>query len=418
MTVYTCFSLKWESTIRHPLFEESLIFRLLICVYIFAFLCFLFIAGQFFDRFCYRLLQDDTNPLNLFLFSTIPLLLLDFVLKFFFKKADIQFLTMRRFPNSTKSIRFYFVVKELINFWNYYLLIFFFSFLTTNVYQYSGLPITIGAFVALYFSQLLISQCINHLKRISSSVSAPFLLNDSSLSLLSKSNLWNYISLTIKMIVRSPRMRQYFFSFLFLSVAFIYLISKQVVEFPFPIRLVYLLFYFTAFPMLFNQALFSAEAAFFDHLMMTPNFQKMLLAKYVICLFFSIVSFFVLLFVIPIDWKFFIGLLAMLFYAMGTVTLFSFSSILFVSTKLDLFGSYSKMLKNPPSVQSFYVFVTFALSIALVILISHIFSPQVAVWFMFITGVVSILFSNPWFSYLYRCFRPNKYEKMEIFRIQ
>jgi hypothetical protein len=111
-------------------------------------------------------------------------------------------------------------------------------------------------------------------------------------------------------------------------------------------------------------------------------------------------------------------LTATFLFCSGIVTLLSFSSILFVTTKIDLFGAHYKMLTNPPSVQSLYVFLVYAFSIALVILLAFVFSPLVAVWFMFVSGVISILFSNVWFNYLYRCFYPNKYEKMEIFRIQ
>jgi hypothetical protein len=111
-------------------------------------------------------------------------------------------------------------------------------------------------------------------------------------------------------------------------------------------------------------------------------------------------------------------LIAILFFCIGSITLLSFCSILFVSTKLDLFGSHYKMLTNPPSVQSFVILLVYVFSIAIIMFVHFLFSYQIAICLMFIVGGSSILLSNSWFNYLYRCFCANKYEKMEIFRIQ
>ncbi|GHT21771.1 hypothetical protein AGMMS4957_11020 [Bacteroidia bacterium] len=238
-------------------------------------------------------------------------------------------------------------------------------------------------------------------------------LSHFSLGISSKSCIGNYLSLTIKMFIRSPRLRQQMLSYLLITIAYYYLISKQEINFS-QMGLLYTSIIFILFPLIFNQFLFSAEAAFFDHMMITPNFRTILLARYILYLVFSVISFVILLFLFPFSWE----LIAILLYCAGCITLLSFSSILFISKKIDLFGSQYKMMTQTSSAQSFTVLLVYALLISLVILISFVFSPQIAVWFMFITGVVSILFSNAWLKYLYRCFYPNKYEKMEIFRIQ
>jgi hypothetical protein len=114
----------------------------------------------------------------------------------------------------------------------------------------------------------------------------------------------------------------------------------------------------------------------------------------------------------------FFELTAIFLYCAGTIILLSFCNILFVNTKIDLFGSHYKMLTNPPSLQSIVMMVIYIFLMLPVILIFWLFSSIVATYFMLIIGIASILLSKLWFNYLYRCFYPNKYEKMEIFRIQ
>jgi hypothetical protein len=168
----------------------------------------------------------------------------------------------------------------------------------------------------------------------------------------------------------------------------------------------------------FNQFLFSAEASFFDHLMTVPNFKKILPARYVFYTCFSLVSFLVLLCILPLSLEVFIELTAIFLYSTGTIILLSFSSILFVTTKIDLFGSQHKMMTNPPSVQSLAIIIIYIFAIAVAILISWLISNQVAIYYMLFAGIISVLYCKSWFNYLYRCFYPNKYEKMELFRIQ
>jgi hypothetical protein len=377
----------------------------------------IYLAGLFLDRLGNILFPNETNPLNIFLFSLLPLLLFDFVLKFFLKKTDFQFVTIRRFPNTNKSLLTYSIIKEFLSFWNYYLLIFFFSYLTINIYPYHGLLITFISFAIVYLSQLLINQLVNWIKR-KIFLHSVLVLAHFSLGILSRGSIANYILLNIKMLVRSPRLRQQFLSYLIITIVYIYLINKQINIYPFSINLIFTSILFIIFPLIFNQFLFSTEAGFFDHLMIIPNFRSILPAKYVFYLLFSFPSFFILLCVIPFSWESWIELTATLLYSTGTITLFSFCTILFANTKIDLFGSFYKMLSNPPSVQSFAILLIYAFSIALVILISWLFSTRIATYFMFTTGGISILLSNSWFNFLYRCFYPNKYEKMEIFRIQ
>ena len=420
MKIHTIFSLKWKSAIRHPLFEQSLIFRLLFSVYICSLLCLLFIAGFFYSQFCYQLFPEEPNPFLLFLFSFAPLLCVDFVLKFFLKKGSFQFLSLHRFPNSRNSINSYLLIRELFNFWNIYLLVFFYSYLTKNIYPDYGLLITFISFAVIYSSQLLISRLINYIKQNTiDAFSKPVFINHSFPTIASKSAITNYLSLSLKMIIRSPRLRQQFLVYLLLTTFYFYIMATKPENLDsFSIRLVLGSILFILFPLTFNQYLFSAEASFFDHLIITPSFKKILPTRYVLYLFFSFISLSVSLFIISFDLKGLVELIAIFLYCIGPITLFSFSSILFVSTKIDLFGSHYKMLTNPPSLQSLVVFLIYVFFMLLAIFVSWLFSVQAAIYFMLVTGGISILLSKYWFNYLYRCFYPGKYEKMEIFRMQ
>ena len=221
------------------------------------------------------------------------------------------------------------------------------------------------------------------------------------------------------MISRSPRLRQQFFIYCMLLFFCIYMFSAQSAKMEiFPIKIIVMSIYGLSFPIIFNQFLFSAESSFFDRLMITPNFEKILSAKYLLYVFFTFPVYLALLCINPLNWQSFIELTAIFLYSIGTITLLSFSSMLFVDKKMDLFGSHYKMIANTQSVQTLAILLTNILSIGLVVLISWLFSSQITVYFMMITGGLFILLYQKWFSFLYRCFFAVRHKKMELFRIQ
>jgi hypothetical protein len=113
-----------------------------------------------------------------------------------------------------------------------------------------------------------------------------------------------------------------------------------------------------------------------------------------------------------------VELTAILVYSAGTVTLATFCSLLFANTKVDLFGSQYKMMSQSSSTQSLIVSIVVFFVILLACLIYGIFSESITMGFMYIAGGVSILGHKWWFNYLYRGFFHNRYEKMELFRMQ
>ncbi|MCL1934703.1 MAG: DUF5687 family protein [Candidatus Azobacteroides sp.] len=415
MKIRTLFLLNWKSFVRNPLVEQEVTIRFVIGVSVISLFSLLYILGLFLGQWATVLFSDEASPLKIFVYSALLLLAVDFVLKFLFKKCDnSQYTNFLRFYNSRKSITIYIALMELVNFWNYYLLIFFFSYLKNIIYPNYGLLTGITLLFALYLTQILISYRIRKIKSNRAEIK---FISGFSLNLFPESILSNYLLLNVKMMIRSPRLRQQLFVYLLSAAAYLYFIQNKMLADSFLIQLVFTSFFFASFPMLFNQFLFSAEASFFDYLMISPNFNKILTAKFILYLPIQVFSFLVLLIVLPFTWEAFIKLTAILFYNIGVITLLSFCCILFANTKMDLFGSFYKLLANTQSLQALIVLFVFTLSISLVILITLLFSSHVAICFMMISGGIFILFNRSWFNYLYKCFYPNKYEKMEIFRI-
>jgi hypothetical protein len=220
------------------------------------------------------------------------------------------------------------------------------------------------------------------------------------------------------MMVRSPRFRQLLLFFLLIVPMCLYIIINEEFTSSFIIRFTYTVLYFSLPSTLFNSFLFSAEAAFFDHLMITPDFRKILTARYILYLLISVILFFILLILHPFTWESLLFLIAVFFYSVGTMTSMSFCSILFIDKKMDLFGSYRKMIARGQSVQSFVITIIMFLLLTVAIIVYYLFSQNTAILFMMISGVLCMVFHQRWFNYLLKRFHVIKYEKIEIFRIQ
>jgi len=415
MKIHGLILLKWKSFVRHPLFEQMIMIRLLLDVYLLSLLYYLYLLGSFITQFVNRLLREKTSYLNI-IYILLLAFTLDFALKFLFKKTKIsQFFNFFRFYEGKKNIYLYIILSEFFNLWNYYLLVFFFTFLIKNIYPNFGLLITVFSAITLCIIQILISLWVGKLKSNNNEVKflSIFASGTFPVNILS-----NYLLLSTKMMIRSPRLRQQLLVYLLLTISYLFIIQNKISTNSFFIQLLFITIFISLFPILFNQFLFSAEASFFDCLMITPNFKKILTAKYILSISLSGLSFFLLLFLQPFTMKNLIMLMAVLFYSAGPITLFSFCSILFVDTKMDLFGPFYKIYSNTQSTQAFIVFLTFLLSISFMFLIERLFSTQVVIYFMMFFGIIFILFNQLWIDYLYKYFYLNKYGKMEIFRKQ
>ena len=404
--------LQWKSFIRHPLFEQTLMFRIMIGCYVFALFASLFVFGMLFVDWVVLLFPEETDILFIFSLTLLPFLLFDLVLKLLFKKHNNLFYScLLRYPNSKKSIFISTILNEFFNFWNWYLLIFFYFFLVNYIYTDYGLWITTALFIFLWFAQMVISQLVSKIK---ANLKESSVVYSTSLNLKPTGSISNYLLLSVRMFMRSPLFKRSLF--LWALLGGIVLTSERVTS-SFVALVLYILILVNYIPMLLTQFLFSAEAAFFDHLMISPNFRQILTAKYILCLFFACVSFCFIVLVHPLRWELWIHFVAIFVYSLGIIVL-SFCSILFIDKKMEIFGSYNKLMAYGHSLQSFVISILYLLAMAIVILIYYLFSLNAALSFMLISGVLCVVFHQPWFKYLYRCFQAIKYEKMEIFRIQ
>jgi hypothetical protein len=416
MKLRSVFALEWKSFFRFPLWEQAITLRLVIGLWKFSLLYILYVLGSVITLFESEYFLKLIHPLIFFALLAACGFVIDLPLKYILKKSHFKFKSFYRFPQSKNCINYYLIIKELYSVWNLYLLVFLFPFLRNQIYPVRGMGMTIILFLFLYAVQLCISLWINKLKE--NEIYSFNRIYFWGQKIEMENSIGNYILLNIRMTMRSPRIKKQMLLFIVLSGLYIYLFHHLDVE-SFIMRLFLISMIFLMLPLGLNQFLFSAEAAFFDQLMMLPRFRQILQAKYLFYLFFSLILFGILLFTeSPFNWGTALELLAIFCYCSGTITLASFCGILFVNTKIDLFNTQSKMTALPITTQSLASLLIYGIFFAFVCMISILFSGKIAVYFMLFMGVISSLYYKSWFNYLYQCFYPNKYEKMEFFRIQ
>ena len=220
MKLQSIFALKWKAFFRSPLLEQIVMFRLLVCLWILALLCLLYMAGCFIAGL--RAGSYSTQPLILFSVFSVCISI-DFLLKYIFKKPYLHLKIFSRFPESENCINLYLFIKELYSIWNFYLLIFFSPFLMNKIYPVWGLGITLTLFLFLYAIQMFISLLSSKLKEKKAYISGAKYFTSQKIE--SKSSIASYLVLNLKMTIRSPKLRMQMLLFIILSSVYIYIIS-------------------------------------------------------------------------------------------------------------------------------------------------------------------------------------------------
>lgn len=437
----------------------------------------IFISGIFLKQKIDFFIHNGNNYLDAFLYILLASSILDFIIKSLKKKGNVIPQAIRRFPNSEKKILVFQIIKELFSIWNFYLVIFFLYYITQYIQTHHGIIISIISYLIIYIVQLFNTQLIYHINMSRHSyiytLSCIFIFSailfgcykmhfpHTSLLilycsipilatvtlLLIKQNyllckylnsntpqnanisLWtlktppeksiaNYILFSIKMFMRSPLFRKQLISYAILTTIYLYIYyqlgNRTEISFVFNVISIFLIS--TSFPLIFNQYLFSAEASFFDHFMIIPQFKNILLARYILCLCMSLIPVSLLFLLVPLTFTSTITLISAIVYALGTITLLSFSSLLVADTKIEL--SISNLIDtSPPLGQSLVILATYSISATLIFILSLV-STIATIYSMFIIGILSIISSNRWFNFLYKKFYSNRYEKMEKYREQ
>lgn len=481
MKVTSLISLGWKETIRHPFFQQSSIFTILYILFWSFFLAPLIEIGSALELIFKHFFLIVPKPIDLLIVCLIPLFLLDLLLKLLFKENSYPFGSFFRISGGKSAILKYMLIREVLSLWNIYLMIFFIPLIILKIQPIHGLIFAVLVIINIWIFQVMISQIVKILNLtktkyiailallfiipyltsqsnsetfnivvfnkwilISSAIIAvvfTFFLtkiglkklkhmgtvnstgSDNTFNFLSKvpsnSSLSNFFLLGLKMTWRSPRLRYQFIVYIIITAIYIIILnSKSEFLETFITRVSMTSLIVVLYPLVFNQYIYSAEASFFDRLILTPRFELYLKSRYIQTVLFSMVSF--LTFITISDNQHFnqLELISILLFNIGTITLLSFVSTLVANSKYDLFGSFAHSWTNPPSGQIIVVTLAYLGPIALVVLVHHFFQQTAATYFMLGCGIIGLILSNRWLSFIISCFRSKRYDKMELFRAQ
>lgn len=469
--------LSWKSARRNNTFGNDILDFLFKYIYLISILFVLYITGSLLTEYGYEFLSNKANPLEFIYFYSSIAILIDLILKIIFKRTSFRFAFIQQLPNTKRSIKAYWILNELFSAWNIYLIIFFFSFITNHIYPKEGIIKTMFLILNLFILQLLAGQLasiiqyrrkvrvcilaiiatcllllvihfytdweikmnvINQIALVISSFSVVVLSLNVSYNYIKycaenaystntrfntlmgvslKGNLFKYNILFLRMLFRSPRMRQELIIAVLLSVLYFFVYTKfedRTMLSVFSMNVIFSSIIFIILSLLLNQYIFSAEASFFDKLSLLPDMRKLLLSRYLI---FVISSVFVYLiwFLIYSDTKSIFQTTAIYVYSLGPILVSSFGSILFANHKIDLFVSNMKLAANSATSQSLFIILTYSFWIG-IINILNIYYPVITYKFMFITGCLFIILSPYILNYIYFLFNKNRYSKLSKYR--
>ena len=469
--------LSWKSARRNNSFGNDILDFLFKYIYLISILFVLYITGSLLTEYGYEFLSNKANPLEFIYFYSSIAILIDLILKIIFKKTSFRFAFIQQLPNTKRSIKAYWILNELFSAWNIYLILFFFSFITNHIYPKEGIIKTMFLILNLFILQLLAGQLasiIQYRRKVSVCLLAiiatcllllaihfyidweikmnvirqiALVISSFSVVVLSlnvsynyikycaentystntrfntlmgvslKGNLFKYNILFLRMLFRSPRMRQELIIAVLLTVLYFFVYTKfddRSMLSVFSMNVIFSSIIFIILSLVLNQYIFSAEASFFDKLSLLPDVRKLLLARYVILVVASVFSYFIW-FVLYSGSKSIFQSTAIYVYSLGPILVSSFGSILFANHKIDLFGPNMKLAANSATSQSLFIILIYSFWIGLVNIL-NIYYPYITYKFMFITGCLFIILSPYILNYIYFLFNKNRYSKLSKYR--
>ena len=319
--------LSWKSARRNNSFGNDILDFLFKYIYLISILFVLYITGSLLTEYGYEFLSNKANPLEFIYFYSSIAILIDLILKIIFKKTSFRFAFIQQLPNTKRSIKAYWILNELFSAWNIYLILFFFSFITNHIYPKEGIIKTMFLILNLFILQLLAGQLasiIQYRRKVSVCILAiiatcllllamhfytdweikmnvirqiALVISSFSVVVLSlnvsynyikycaensystntrfntlmgvslKGNLFKYNILFLRMLFRSPRMRQELIIAVLLSVLYFFVYTKfedRTMLSVFSMNVIFSSIIFIILSLLLNQYIFSAEASFFD----------------------------------------------------------------------------------------------------------------------------------------------------------
>ncbi|GEM_PF-1247585 len=228
-----------------------------------------------------------------------------------------------------------------------------------------------------------------------------------------------FINMDIKLMSRSKRLSQQ----LYMLIFFIVFYAGMLYSAHSPIQAIYFQrIFFTIFVvgflgMIMGQYLFTSESSCFDGLMARKHsVLNMLKGKYIFYSSYSVIL--TLLLMIPV----FQGKLSLFFvvsvffYTVGVLYFLMFQNAVYNKSYFDPFDRGMMNWKGTSGNMLVVTLLGMFLPVVLVSIISSVFSPEIANYFMFISGVIFTLTSKYWLEWTYKRFLKRKHKNMEGFR--
>lgn len=445
------------------------------CLVLLTFLSYLFYIGLKFQRIYADRIFLQLSPISVYGIVIAICATIDFLFKSLFKKYSYPIYD-RFFFKSNSGFYVVILLGEGLSCWNWYLQLFFLPGICGRVLPIFGVFVAIGAMIGLYIVQFFVSQFVHFLKTarllryllpiIVVSVCATFLNNPAfimdlrgisapvlnaifiavisltvsvslinlkhakysgtltrsyGLSMMNNTNgrslMMMYLLLNLTMMARSPRLRYQVLVSVVVSVFYIYLINaKFFISANFSLSAVFFTLPFAIFGLIFNQNLLSAESSFYNLLLLKVDLQKYLHAKYVLYIGFTalpMLAHFIIRTEVPFQ-EFY--LLAMYCYAIGVIVLSSFCSSMYGLKKIDLYATgYKASFVQNQAGQALVVFTCYVITLALVIGVYYLTSAVVAIWFMGVFGLLSIIAVRPWLAFVSNKIYGSRYKTIEQF---
>ena len=433
------------------------------------------ITGFYWNKLIAQLFSSVSDFSLFFIFTCGIVLFNDYVIKYLHKRNFIFPYLIKCTPESNRLYTPYYLLKELTSIWNWYLLFFFFTPVFYAIYDFHGIINAMMLFAGIFLLTILVSNMVFYLNMktnkllhiishflmlslihclfyISLIKSWEWLLG-SSLILLAVINYyfaatnvkcvkyWTgkenknrllvfqnkipffrrhafflYISLHTRMILRSPMLRNQTTITILMTVLFIIsLTTKEQLMEDYIIRYMFFSLIFLFCPLSFI-SFFSTEGAFFDRLILSPKFRIFLKSRYLECVLYSSLIFFILL-------SFFketpgiYYMTAMFLYCTGFILLLNFPRVFYANHKQDI-STVSKAWSSKFGLgKDLYTIIVYLITMSLVLLIHNLFSALVATNFMFWTGLIFGIFSPLWLTIIHKSYmKHDKYRHLENYR--
>jgi hypothetical protein len=245
----------------------------------------------------------------------------------------------------------------------------------------------------------------------------------SSLSFLDRfGTTGDFINLELKMIFRSPRLKQQTLVAGILCIVFFVVqlyIPNSIFQQSNGTFIMYLYGNMTIglIGLIMGQYIFTAESSFFDGLIARQlSIYELLKSKYLL---YSAYSLFVtLLLLIPaLQGKMSLLLLvALFFYSTGTIYFLIFQNAVYNKTYFDLFDKGMMNWKGQSGNMLVITMFTMFIPVILTLIMHGIFGETGACLFMLITGMAFTFTSSWWLKSIYKRFLKRKYKNMDGFR--